>query len=102
MRFVLFWHFHYLHVTQWKVWDRISQKWVKESATHLATNNFGAQKGSEEMKKLTMICALCAVLVLPLSACGTMQGLGEDIVATGDAIRDAAIDTRKSGGTYVD
>ncbi len=54
------------------------------------------------MKKLTMICALCAVLVLPLSACGTMQGLGEDIVATGDAIRDAAIDTRKSGGTYVD
>ena len=54
------------------------------------------------MKKLTMICALCAVLVLPLSACNTMEGIGEDIAATGEAIRDASIDTRKSGGTYVD
>ena len=53
------------------------------------------------MKKLTMICALCAVLVLPLTACNTMEGLGEDISKVGEGLRDASIDTRKSGGSYI-
>lgn len=44
------------------------------------------------MKKLTMICALCAVLALPLSACNTMEGLGQDISKMGEGIRDASSD----------
>ncbi len=49
------------------------------------------------MKKVTKIVqciALAAVLLLPLAACNTMEGLGRDTKAAGDALTGAAKDNK--------
>ncbi|HEX2752435.1 MAG TPA: entericidin A/B family lipoprotein [Alphaproteobacteria bacterium] len=38
--------------------------------------------------------ALAAVLLLPLAACNTMEGLGRDTKAAGDALTGAAKDNK--------
>ncbi len=40
------------------------------------------------------LAALLAVLALPLSACNTMEGLGKDTKAAGDALTGAAQDNK--------
>lgn len=43
----------------------------------------------------TLQCiALAAVLLLPLSACNTMEGLGRDTKAAGEALSGAAKDSK--------
>jgi entericidin B len=42
------------------------------------------------VRKITCLVALAAVLLLPLSACNTVEGLGQDAEAAGDAISTAA------------
>lgn len=46
------------------------------------------------MKKLLICLGLLAVLALPLSACNTMEGVGKDTSAAGDAIHDSAKDAK--------
>lgn len=43
--------------------------------------------------KLALV-ALLAVLALPLTACNTMEGLGKDTQAAGDALTGAAKDNK--------
>lgn len=43
--------------------------------------------------KLALV-ALLAVLTLPLTACNTMEGLGKDTQAAGDALTGAAKDNK--------
>lgn len=49
------------------------------------------------MKKVTKMIqciALAAVLLLPLAACNTMEGLGKDTKAAGEALSGAAKDSK--------
>lgn len=47
-------------------------------------------KKVSKMKKWIHVLALAAILVAPLSACNTMEGLGRDTKAAGDALTGAA------------
>ncbi len=40
------------------------------------------------------LLSLLAVLAMPLAACNTMEGLGEDTQAAGNALEDAAQDNK--------
>lgn len=49
------------------------------------------------MKKVTKMIqcmALAAILLLPLTACNTMEGLGRDTKAAGEALSGAASDNK--------
>ena len=46
------------------------------------------------MKKLMICLGLLAVLALPLAACNTVEGVGKDTSAAGDAIHDSAKDAK--------
>ena len=49
------------------------------------------------MKKVTKMIqciALATVLLLPLAACNTMEGLGRDTQAAGDALTGAASENK--------
>ena len=49
------------------------------------------------MKKVTKMIqymALAAILLLPLTACNTMEGLGRDTKAAGEALSGAASDSK--------
>lgn len=48
----------------------------------------------KKVKKLIQCFALIAVLLAPLSACNTMEGLGRDTQAAGDALTGAAKDNK--------
>ncbi len=48
----------------------------------------------KKMKKWIQVLALAAVLVAPLSACNTIEGLGRDTKAAGDALTGAARDNK--------
>lgn len=48
----------------------------------------------KKVKKWIQVLALAAVLVAPLSACNTMEGLGRDTKAAGDALTGAARDNK--------
>ncbi len=43
----------------------------------------------------TLLAILATVFSLSLAACNTVEGVGEDIRSTGDAIDDAAEDSRR-------
>lgn len=44
-------------------------------------------------KKIALM-SLVALLAMPLAACNTMEGLGEDTQAAGDALENAAEDNK--------
>jgi predicted small secreted protein len=44
----------------------------------------------KKVKKIMQCAGLIAVLLLPLSACNTMEGLGRDTKAAGEAITGSA------------
>ena len=46
------------------------------------------------LKKLILSALLAAVLAGPLAACNTMEGLGRDATAAGDALTGAAQQTK--------
>lgn len=48
----------------------------------------------KKFKKWFQCLALVVVIVAPLSACNTMEGLGRDTQAAGDALTDSAKDNK--------
>ena len=46
------------------------------------------------MKKLILAIGLLAVLAMPLAACNTIEGMGKDTKAAGNAIEDSAKDSK--------
>ncbi|MFN7114720.1 MAG: entericidin A/B family lipoprotein [Alphaproteobacteria bacterium] len=48
----------------------------------------------KKFKKWIRCLALVAILLAPLSACNTMEGLGRDTKAAGDALTGAAKDNK--------
>ncbi len=46
------------------------------------------------MKKLIIAIGLLAVLAMPLAACNTVEGVGKDTKAAGNAVEDAAQDSK--------
>lgn len=48
----------------------------------------------KKVTKLIQCMALAAVLLLPLAACNTMEGLGRDTQAAGEALSGAASDSK--------
>jgi predicted small secreted protein len=48
----------------------------------------------KKFKKWIQCLALVAVVVAPLSACNTVEGLGRDTQAAGDALTGAAKDNK--------
>lgn len=47
---------------------------------------------SSRMRRYLSIAAIAAVLGISLSACNTMEGLGEDTQAAGEALEEEAED----------
>lgn len=54
--------------------------------------NAVATAGQEHLRKLFLALAVAGFSVLALSACNTVEGAGEDLESTGDAIQDSADD----------
>lgn len=48
----------------------------------------------KKVTKLIQCMALAAILLLPLTACNTMEGLGRDTKAAGEALSGAASDSK--------
>jgi len=48
----------------------------------------------KKVTKLIQCMALAVVLLLPLAACNTMEGLGRDTQAAGEALSGAASDSK--------
>ena len=46
------------------------------------------------MKNLILAIGLLAVLAMPLAACNTIEGMGKDTKAAGNAIEDSAKDSK--------
>lgn len=44
----------------------------------------------KNIRKMTIVAALLAVLAAPLAACNTVEGIGRDAKAAGEAITGAA------------
>jgi len=48
----------------------------------------------KKVTKMIQCLALAAVLLMPLSACNTMEGLGKDTKAAGEALSGVAKDSK--------
>jgi predicted small secreted protein len=48
----------------------------------------------KKLKKIVIVAVLAASLAGPLAACNTMEGLGRDATAAGDALSGAAQKTK--------
>lgn len=48
----------------------------------------------KKVKKWIQCFALAAFLIAPLAACNTVEGLGQDTKAAGEALSDVAKDTK--------
>ena len=48
----------------------------------------------KKVKSYVLVAALMSVVMMPLAACNTMEGLGQDTKAAGEAITDSAQDNK--------